>query len=578
MAKESLTTDAAAEQITRGNYFWKDGPGDVIGSPTTTPVSYGFRAFVPDTYVSSDGNEGDTFSRFNETQIARTEQALQLYADVANISFTRVNPTGYTNNATMLFGNYANPFDGAGAFASFPGSRAPGADAGDFWYNTKGDTVSGAPTVIPGSYDFLIVLHELAHAMGLDHPGEYNAGPDQNITYGPFAEYREDTWQYTVASYFEAANTGADHTINGRTYYARTLLLHDIAAMQRLYGVNETTRTDDSVYGFGANAGDLYKLDSNAEKDVLCIWDAGGTDTLDFSGYTATQVINLNAEKFSSVGGLKWNWSIAKDPTEGKLGTIEHATGGSGVDTIYGNWTGNKLSGNAGRDALFGGGGNDTLKGGAEVDALNGGAGVDTADFSDRAFDLYVQMNRTGKVTVFLSELANDTLNLIENFVSGSGYDVLLGDAGVNRISGGAGDDVIQGNAGKDILDGGAGAHDGVEYRSNSSGVRVELAGGLAKTVFFGAEHNMADDTIRNFEDVTGGSGDDIIFGDRFANALVGGAGNDLIRGNAGKDKLDGGAGIHDRVDYATNSTGGPDRTRGQHCENGFPWRRTQPC
>ena len=52
----------------------------------------------------------------------------------------------------------------------------------------------------------------------------------------------------------------------------------------------------------------------------------------------------------------------------------------------------------------------------------------------------------------------------------------------------------------------------------------------------------VAEDTIRNIENVTGGSGNDTLTGDALANNFIGGAGTDLLKGAGGNDVLDGGA------------------------------------
>jgi Ca2+-binding RTX toxin-like protein len=57
-------------------------------------------------------------------------------------------------------------------------------------------------------------------------------------------------------------------------------------------------------------------------------------------------------------------------------------------------------------------------------------------------------------------------------------------------------------------------------------------------------------DTYIDIENLTGGSGDDILTGDGNVNILTGGAGNDLLAGGAGADKLYGDAG-KDTVSYA---------------------------
>lgn len=67
-----------------------------------------------------------------------------------------------------------------------------------------------------------------------------------------------------------------------------------------------TTRTGDTVYGFHSNTDrDFYTAKDSNQKLIFAVWDAGGNDTLDFSGYSQNQRINLNEGSFSDVGGLK---------------------------------------------------------------------------------------------------------------------------------------------------------------------------------------------------------------------------------------------------------------------------------
>jgi serralysin len=221
---------------------------------------------------------------------------------------------------------------------------------------------------MPADYKFMILIHEIGHALGLEHPGDYNANPNFVITYEAAAAYIQDSRQYSVMSYFESENTGA----RTRGHYADTPLLHDIIALQDLYGANTTTRTGDTVYGFNSNADrSAFCLENSQDKPIFCIWDAGGDDTLDLSGFRDKQMINLNPGTFSSAGGLTLNISIAPGVI------IENAVGGSGRDRILGNDADNVLDGGAGNDRLKGGAGDDVLHGGKGFDRLAGGDGAD---------------------------------------------------------------------------------------------------------------------------------------------------------------------------------------------------------
>jgi serralysin len=329
---------AAGAQITRHGYHW----GSALGS-ATGPITFGFRSSAP-TY-NSTSNERSTFSAFSAQEVAAAEYAMQMWAHLANISFSEVNPGGYTNSATILFGNYFSNTDNAQAFAYFPSSNNQNFSSaqGDVWLNIKYEHTTN---LFAGSYDLNTILHEVGHALGLEHPGSYNAGPGQTITYGNSAQYIEDSRQYTVMSYFSASNTGANHVYNGQTIYASTPLLDDIAAIQGLYGANTSYAIGNTTYGFHSNADTAFQLASATQQVVFTIWDGGGNDTVDFSGYSTNQVIDLVPGTFSSVGALTLNVSIA-------LGAIiENAIGGPGNDVIYGNSANNTIDGGSGTDTF----------------------------------------------------------------------------------------------------------------------------------------------------------------------------------------------------------------------------------
>ena len=358
-----LGTTAAGAQITRGNYHW----GTTLGTAPATPISFGFRTSA-DTYSQTGRDVVGTFSAFTASEQAAARAALQLWSDVANIKFVDL---GNTNAATMEFSNYRSTTDASEAFAFYPSSGNTSATSsdGDVFINTNYASTTDDSA---GTYEFLTFVHEIGHALGLQHPGNYNAGPGQTITYANSATYIEDSRMYSLMSYFDESNTGGNFAI-----YNETPMLDDIAAIQRLYGANTTTRTGDTVYGFSSNAGGPYGITAGTQHVVFTVYDAGGVDTLNFSGYSNTQTINLNAEQFSSVGGDIYNVSIAQNVT------IENAIGGSGNDAFY-------LSSANVNNVIDGGAGTDTayvsynyatgyaLAGTAANFTMTGAAGSDT--------------------------------------------------------------------------------------------------------------------------------------------------------------------------------------------------------
>ena len=117
----------------------------------------------------------------------------------------------------------------------------------------------------------------------------------------------------------------------GSATYAATPMLWDIYAVQQQYGANTTTRSGNTTYGFHSSAGrDVFDFNINTQPFVT-IYDTGGLDQLDLSGFSQGSNVNLHNGEFSSVAGLTDNIAIAFDTI------IEAAIGGSGNDTISGN-------------------------------------------------------------------------------------------------------------------------------------------------------------------------------------------------------------------------------------------------
>jgi Ca2+-binding RTX toxin-like protein len=311
-------------------------------------------------------------------------------------------------------------------------------------------------------------------------------------------------------------------------------------------GTAEDTLTNiENLVGGSANdtlTGDLRanRLRGGAGNDTL----DGGLqfDIADYSDKTLAVTVTL-ADSLPStvkVGGVD----------EDTLISIEGIVGGTGADTLTGNTFNNTLEGGAGNDTLSGGDGQDTLTGGAGNDTLDGGAGIqDLASYAEKTLPVVVTLNGATNATLTVGGVAEDTLRNIENIQGGSGNDTLSGDTLANWIVGGAGDDTLSGGGGADQLEGGTGT-DTISFATATTPVLLTLKRYIPAAITVGG---AAQGSVRDVENILGGTGNDILAGDSLVNRIEGGAGNDTLRGGFGADVLDGGTGT-DTVDFSDMS------------------------
>jgi serralysin len=356
---------------------WTSGGG-------TTVISVAFAGLSGDEIVSYDNSgffESIYGYRLEGYEIAAMKAAMSTLSAVCNVRF-QLGSGGNgvsLSNADLIWASIDNEDAGdAYGWAYQPGAVTLNAeDVGVVAINWQAYDPTDGSALARGGFDFITLIHELGHALGLDHTHDGAGGstvwPGVGSEFDDLGDLDMNQGIYTMMGYNDGWKT-APHGVTPDQLYGWQAgpMAFDIAALQRMYGVNTQTAKGDTTYTLpGANQEETF---------YSCIWDAGGTDLLKGAGSKAN-TIDLRAATLqyapggggwvSYAAGIHGGFTIANGVV------IENATGGGLADTIRGNGAANLLTGLGGNDKLYGLGGKDRLLGGTGADTLDGGAGDD---------------------------------------------------------------------------------------------------------------------------------------------------------------------------------------------------------
>ena len=373
-----------------------------------------------------------------------TDPCNPYFSDVANISFLQA-PATQTNVAIEVGALNNGPSSPIFKFQSSinkdlthdPAAtfNSPTIDAGrygDIWLNTgTGNVVDWSATFGPGSQQFIDLLHEIGHALGLQHPTTTDMQDPKN--------------RFTVM--LEApTNIGTAAAPS----FEKGLKIGDILALQHIYGSNDSTHSGNSCYGTKQGSADPGPFD-------FTVWDGGGTNVVDATGSTGDSTIDLRQGHYSSFGGATLSSTITgtSSPGNGNGGDLTSTDSGPGAtfgltanqgflaicySTIIQNAIGTSAASD--HDAIIGNAWNNVLAGGAGTnDVYADGTVFD----HDTGIDWSLQAGTAG------AQWNNP--NYIAPSAGQNIHDVLIGVGGSNNFYVGIGNDVVDGAYNKTDID-----------------------------------------------------------------------------------------------------------------------------
>lgn len=284
-------------------------------------IRYSFLTQAPAT--GAEGGSG--FQAFSAELQQTTRQILATLQQQTGITFQEV----AGDAGQVRFG--INQQTGTRGYSFLPDAYRGDERGGDVWLDVETTAAMQA-----GQEGYYVLLHELAHALGLQHPLREADTSGQTVLLDQFASF-----SYTLMLDVSATQNAGNSWPSWYGFF-------DMQALRQLYGAKAM-----------ATGNNTYVMGRDAATASLVLIDDGGWDQLDLSGSPVSAQIDLRPGKTSSVGmsddGKAYFANLSIDPAT----WIEDVVATSGDDYIVGNNLNNSIHTGGGNDIVLGEGGHD---------------------------------------------------------------------------------------------------------------------------------------------------------------------------------------------------------------------------